>query len=147
MVTKPRLLKYLNRYITSWGFITRNIFDFLCIFNRNWQKRKCFCIRYLLLTSTISRCLLNFLMTLISVSLVKTSLFESNSKLFNFSIVSAKRLLKFLAILSLFTNQVSFPTILFVSVVISYFSKRITLESPWRCLLEKWGLRLSQKGF
>ena len=37
MLSKPILLKYLNRYITFWGFITKNIFDnIFYIFNRNW---------------------------------------------------------------------------------------------------------------
>ena len=31
MVSKPRLLKYLNKYNTSWGLIRRNIFDNLVV--------------------------------------------------------------------------------------------------------------------
>ena len=86
-------------------------------------------------------------MILVSVSSVKSLIFEGHSKVFNLSTVSAKCLLNVLAISSLFTEKVSFSTISFVFVVISSFSIRIILESPCTCLQEKEGLHLPQKGF
>ena len=86
-------------------------------------------------------------MILVSVSLVKSSLFEGHSKVFKFSTVSAECLLKVLAISSLVSNKVSFLTMSFVFMVISHFSIRIIIESPWACLLEKQGLQLSKKRF
>ena len=58
-----------------------------------------------------------FLMFFVSVSSVKSWLFEGHSKVFNFSTDSAKYLLKDLAISSLlFTNKVSLPAFSFVLI-------------------------------
>ena len=94
-----------------------------------WKENFSF-IKYLFLILIILQWFLNFLMILVSISSVKSSLFEGHSKVSNFSTVSAKCLLNVLAISSLFTNKVSFSTISFVFVVISSFSIRIILESP-----------------
>ena len=128
MASKPRLLKYLNRYITSWSLITRNIFDdIFYIFNRNWLKGNFFFYQVFICNFDNTWMVLEFLMILVSISLVKSSLFEGHSKVPNFSTVSAKFLLNVLAIWSLFTNKVFF-LISFAFVVISSFSKRIILE-------------------
>ena len=78
-------------------------------------------IKYLPLILTVFG-FLNFLMILVSVFLVKSSIFSGQSKVFNLSTVSAKFLLNVLGISSLFTYKVSFSTISFVFVVISSFS-------------------------
>ena len=83
---------------------------------------KNFFIKYLLLILTVFGWFLNFLMILVSVFLVKSSIFSGQSKVFNLSTVSAKFLLNVLGISSLFTYKVSFSTISFVFVVISSFS-------------------------
>ena len=87
----------------------------------------------------------NFLVTAVSWSLYKSALFEVHSKVLNVFTFSGKCLLKVLAISSLFTSKVYFSITSSELFVIFSFSKRIMLESPWTCLLEKYGLTHSRK--
>ena len=69
-------------------------------------------------------------MIAISCSFSKFSLFEGHLKVFNMSTVSAKSLLKVLAISLLFTSKVSLFVTSFELLVFVSFSIRIILEPP-----------------
>ena len=87
--SKPRLLKYLNRYMTSCGFINRNIFDdVFYILHRNWMKRKFFLHQVLIFNFDNTWMVLEFFNGFIQYLLIKSSLFEGHSKVFNFSTAS-----------------------------------------------------------
>ena len=71
----------------------------------------------------------NFIIITVSWSFNKSVLFDGYSKVFDVSTVSAKCVLKILAISSLFTSKVCFLITSLELLIISPFSIRIILES------------------
>ena len=88
----------------------------------------------------------NFLIIAVSWSFSKSVLFEGHSKVFNVSTVSAKCLLKVLAISSFFTSKVSFLITLIELLIFPFFSKNY-LRINMSMLVGKVGLTLIPKRF
>ena len=103
------------------------LITFSTSFTETGWKENFSCIKYWFLILTILGWFLNFLMVLFSICSLNLHYSRATQKCLTFLPPQV------FPISSLFTNKVSFSTISFVFVVISSFSIRIILESPYVC--------------